>query len=385
MPSRLSANGSLFLLVFSQFAGTSVWFAGNAITDQIATADAGATITSFVQFGFIAGTLVFSLLTVADRFQASTVFFYSSLLAAAANLLLAVYYKDASTIKLLRFATGFFLAGIYPVGMKIAADVAPQKLGRALGWLVGALVLGTSFPHLVRSRLEGIQWEIVVITTSLLAALGGVLVFLFIPRRKKQGNTTKPEFLGAFALFKSPSFRSAAFGYFGHMWELYAFWAILPLLFTHLNALWQISSNVYWWSFLVIAAGSAGCIAGGYLSQRWGSKKVAATALLLSGACCAVFPLVANLNLTFAFGLLLFWGFAVTADSPQFSALVAKAAPEKNRGTALTIVTSIGFAITIASILLLKDVFLHHKEKALWLLLPGPVLGLFAMRKNDLV
>ncbi|NTS41558.1 MFS transporter [Flavisolibacter sp. BT320] len=385
MPSRFSANASLFLLVFSQFAGTSVWFAGNAITDQIATRDAGATITSFVQFGFIAGTLLFSLLAVADRFQAKNVFFYSSLLAAAANLLIVLFYKDAVMIKLLRLATGFFLAGIYPVGMKIAADVAPQKFGKALGWLVGALVLGTSFPHLVRSRLEGIHWEIVIITTSLLAALGGVLVLLFIPLRKKQGNTTRPELLAAFALFKSSSFRSAAFGYFGHMWELYAFWAILPLLFTHLNILWQTNVNVYWWSFLVIATGSAGCITGGYLSQWWGSKKVAATALLLSGACCAIFPLIASLNLFLTFGLLLCWGFTVTADSPQFSALVAKAAPEKNRGTALTIVTSIGFAITIASILLLKDGFLHHKEKALWLLLPGPVLGLFALRKNDLV
>lgn len=384
MPSRLTGTQSLLLLVYSQFAGTSLWFAGNAIVDQIATKDAGATLTSFVQFGFIAGTLVFSLLTVADRFQAKNVFFFSSFFAAAANALIILFYRDASTITLLRFVTGFFLAGIYPVGMKIAADVFPQKLGKALGWLVGALVLGTAFPHFVRSRLDSVYWEVVITTTSLLALSGGLLVLLFIPPAAKQHTGAKPNFGTAFALFRLPAFRSAAFGYFGHMWELYAFWSILPLLFTHLNAVFQTGFNVFWWSFLVIAAGSAGCITGGYLSQQWGSNNVATTSLLLSGACCLLFPFVFTLPSTVVLGLLLLWGFAVTADSPQFSALVAQAASDKNKGTALTLVTSIGFAITILSILLLKEVFTVHKENALWLLAPGPLLGLFAMRKEVL-
>jgi MFS family permease len=385
MPARLSNNRYLSLLVFSQFAGTSLWFAGNAIIDQLSVTDAGATITSFVQFGFIAGTLLFSLLTIADRFPAKKVFFFSSLLAAAANALIILFYQDAAAIKLLRFITGFFLAGIYPVGMKIAADVFPQKLGKALGWLVGALVLGTSFPHFVRSRLDGIHWEAVVVTTSLLAFAGGVVILLFIPSTAKHSLRAKPDFSASISVFRIPPFRSAAFGYFGHMWELYAFWSILPLLFGYYNSVMQTGANVFWWSFLVIGTGSAGCIFGGLLSQRLGSQKVAATALLLSGLCCLLFPLLFHTSPALLFTLLLFWGFTVTADSPQFSALVAKAAPDKNRGTALTIVTSIGFAITIVSILLLKELFLLYKEKALWLLAPGPFLGLLALRKKPLV
>ena len=382
MPLR-SDNRSLALLVFSQFAGTSLWFAGNAIIDQIATADSAAAVTSYVQFGFIAGTLLFSIFTIADRYSSRSVFFTSALLAALANLLVIFVHSNLLMVKLLRFGTGFFLAGIYPVGMKIAADVFPDKLGKALGLLVGALVLGTSFPHFVRSQLENIHWETVLILTSLLAVSGGLLVLFSMPRVKKSAGSSQPDFAAAFTVFRKKDFRSAAFGYFGHMWELYAFWALLPVLFAYRNSMHQEGINVYGWSFLVIGMGCLGCIAGGFLSQRWGSKKVAAMALLLSGSCCLAAPFVFHTTSLLFYSLMLFWGFTVTADSPQFSALVAKAAANQHRGTALTIVTSIGFAITIVSILLLKDIFLVQKEKALWLLAPGPFLGLLALKSHS--
>ena len=141
------------IIVFSQFAGTSLWFAGNAIINDIQPASTGgfANITSIVQFGFIAGTLLFALFTIADRFRASRVFFFSSLIAASANLVLIWLAKDTTWLMVLRFVTGFFLAGIYPVGMKIAAEHFSGKLGNALGFLVGALVFGTAFPHILRS------------------------------------------------------------------------------------------------------------------------------------------------------------------------------------------------------------------------------------------
>src|SRR5215208_5394839 len=166
------------LIVFSQFAGTSLWFAGNAIIHDIQPASSGSfsNITSIVQFGFIAGTLIFSLLTIADRFAAPKVFFFSSVIASIANLLLIVLAKDTAWLYLLRFITGFFLAGIYPVGMKIAADCFPQKLGNALGFLVGALVLGTAFPHVLKSQLHSFQWQNVLFFTSFLALSGGVLI-----------------------------------------------------------------------------------------------------------------------------------------------------------------------------------------------------------------
>ncbi|WP_121355498.1 MFS transporter [Flavisolibacter nicotianae] len=382
MPASSSDNRSLLLLVFSQFAGTSVWFAGNAIADKIAPGSGSAGMTTFVQFGFIAGTLVFSLFTIADRYPAKAVFFFSALLAAAANGAIVFIFKFPPAISLLRFATGFFLAGIYPVGMKIAADVFPKKLGKALGWLVGALVLGTAFPHLVRSQLGGLNWKTVVVTSSLLAATGGFVVFFFLPPTKKPALLSKPDFAAAFTVFRYPAFRSAAFGYFGHMWELYAFWAILPALFSAYQGFHHLPSHPFGWSFASIGIGSIGCVAGGWLSLRRGSRTVAVMALLLSFCCCLVAPLAFLAGPVVFYSFVLLWGFVVIPDSPQFSALVAGAAGEKVKGTALTVVTCIGFAITIASIQLLKELFSVMNEKALWILAPGPLLGLLALRNR---
>ncbi|HYJ38020.1 MAG TPA: MFS transporter, partial [Chitinophagaceae bacterium] len=161
----------IVILILSQFAGTSLWFAGNAILPELYMTfhldkHAVSNITAAVQFGFIAGTFVFAFLTIADQFRPSKVFFFSSLLAAAANFLV-IYVRDANLLFLFRFLTGFFLAGIYPVGMKIAADWYDKELGKALGYLVGALVLGTAFPHLLRGDFS-LHWKNVLIVTSLI-------------------------------------------------------------------------------------------------------------------------------------------------------------------------------------------------------------------------
>jgi MFS family permease len=381
----MSRSPSKFLLpivVFSQFAGTSLWFAGNAIINDIQPGSPGgfANITSIVQFGFIAGTLVFSLLTIADRYSASVVFFFSSVVAAVANLMLIWLAKDISWLMILRFITGFFLAGIYPVGMKIAADNFPEKLGNALGFLVGALVLGTAFPHILRSQLENFNWENVLLFTSLLALTGGVLILVFIPHSKSaSSNTFKPN--TAYTVFKSPNFRSAAFGYFGHMWELYTFWAFVPIILSGYNTIHGTDFNVPVWSFIIIASGSVGCVLGGLLSQKTGSKKIAFYSLLISGICCLLSPVAFNLSPVFFLLVLLIWGFTVVSDSPQFSTLVAQSAAVTNKGTALTIVTSVGFAITIVSIQILKLVAETWKENSLLLLFIGPVFGLVFLKK----
>lgn len=380
MPKATADNRYLFLLIFSQFAGTSLWFAGNAIVDQVSASASGANVTSFVQFGFIAGTLVFSLFTIADRFAAKSVFFFSAVIAAVANAAIIPLHDLPFALPMLRFLTGFFLAGIYPVGMKIAADIFPAKLGKALGFLVGALVLGTAFPHFVRSVLGGLKWQVVLITTSALSVLGGCAVYFFMPAACKNASLRKPDFTTSLAVFRNRSFRAAAMGYFGHMWEIYAFWSILPVLFVAYQSLHQFSGNPFLWSFLVIAVGSLGCAGGGFLSQKWGSQNVAFTALLLSGICCVIAPFLYRMHGFFFYPFILFWGITVAADSPQFSALVAKAADDKNRGTALTVVTCIGFAITIASIQGLKELFASQKEAALWLLAPGPLFGLLALK-----
>ena len=376
-------NFLLPVIIFAQFAGTSLWFAGNAIIDSLPGISPGnyAGLTSAVQAGFIAGTLLFSLLAIADRFASNKVFFLSSLLASLANLLIIYFGDDLLSLLSFRFITGFFLAGIYPVGMKIAADLFPDKVGKALGWLVGALVLGTSFPHFVRYQTADINWKTVLVGTSLLAVAGGWAVLFFVPYKKTTGRVKPVHLFAAFQNFRLPRFRSAALGYFGHMWELYALWAMLPTAFSYFNNNNGGSFNIYLWSFLIIAAGALGCVSGGILSQKWGSKKVAYYSLLLSGICCLVAPFFFQFVPVAFAGLLLVWGFAVTADSPQFSALIAKSVDEKTRGTALTLVTSIGFAITIVSIQIMKELFEQYGSESLWLLCLGPLFGLISLKR----
>lgn len=383
MLSVKSNQGLLILLVFSQFAGTSLWFAGNAVIDSLPgiSPENFAGLTSIVQAGFIAGTLLFSLFRIADRFPSNRVFFISASLASAANLLIIYLGKNSFTLFSLRFTTGFFLAGIYPVGMKIAAEIFPEKVGKSLGWLVGALVLGTSFPHFVRSQTADISWEAVLVSTSVLSFIGGIVVLLFIPRKEGILHTEPVKLFAAFHNFRSKKFRSAAFGYFGHMWELYAFWALLPSIFSYFNKNNHTDLGIYLWSFGVIAIGSFGCIVGGIFSQHLGSKKVAYYSLLVSGICCLTVPFFFGFSATLFILFTLIWGFAVTADSPQFSAMVANSVDEKNKGTALTIVTSVGFAITIVSIHLLKELFEHYGPDSLLLLSIGPLFGLLSLKR----
>jgi MFS family permease len=370
--------------VLSQFAGTSLWFVGNAILPDIQQQfnlgnSATGNITSAVQLGFITGTLVFAILSIADRFSPSKVFFISSLVAAVANLCILWLATDIWTLMIFRFITGFFLAGIYPVGMKIAADWYEKGLGEALGYLVGALVLGTAFPHLLKGSSSHFPWQKIILFTSLFASLGGILIFLFVKDGpyKKQGQTFYIKNIAQ--IFYSKDFRSAAFGYFGHMWELYTFWAFVPvilLIYSSANA----AINIPLWSFIIIGIGAISCAGGGYLSNKIGSTKVAFYSLAISGSCCLVSFLLIRSSLIFFIAFMMLWGIAVIADSPQFSALVAQKARPELKGTALTIVTSVGFAITIASIQVLNFLFNQTSSashyKIFIVLGAGPLIGL---------
>lgn len=375
------------VIVFSQFCCTSLWFAGNGVMDDLRqTFELGITalghLTSAVQLGFIAGTLIFAFLSIADRFSPSKVFFYCAVIGALFNLAVIYEGNTYESLILLRFLTGFSLAGIYPVGMKIASDYYREGLGTSLGYLVGALVLGTAFPHLLKSYTgtEGLPWRMVLIMTSALAALGGLLILVFIPDGPHRRKMLKKDFSAFFRVFKISEFRAAALGYFGHMWELYAFWAFIPLMLVLYQQLHPLHSiNISLMSFLIIGAGGIACIAGGYISKRFGTKRTAGTALFLSGICCLVSPLfLLQDSVEILLIFLIFWGLSVVADSPLFSTLVARNAPEEARGTALTIVNSIGFAITIFSIQLLNFLSLHISPFYLFLFLaPGPAVGLF--------
>jgi MFS family permease len=378
------------IIVIAQFCCTSLWFAGNAVmADLMLNFGLKETslghLTSAVQFGFITGTLAFALLTIIDRFSPSKVFFFSAILGAFFNLGTILEMNTLPTLLLFRFLTGFFLAGIYPVGMKIAADYFEKGLGKSLGFLVGALVLGTSFPHFLNGFGTMLNWKTVLFTTSFLAFLGGLSMLLFVPNGPFRKVSQQLDFSVLFKVFKNKKFRSPAFGYFGHMWELYTFWAFLPVMISSFNALNPTANlNVSLFSFLIIAIGGLSCVVGGYLAERLGTKKVAFMALLLSCLSCLISPFFLSLDSPFLFiGFLLFWGMVVIADSPLFSTLVAQNAVAENKGTALTIVNSIGFAITIVSIQTIGLLQVALDSTYIFMLLGiGPVLGLIALSRK---
>ena len=377
---------SLVLIVVAQLFGTSLWFSANsAAADLIrawglSAADLGR-LTAAVQGGFIAGTLLFAFSGIADRFRASRIFMASSLAGALANAAFAWWTNSLEQAFWLRFMTGLSLAGIYPIGMKLVVSWAPGKAGGALGWLVGMLTLGTALPHLVRGASGVWPWQEVVSTSSALAIIAAAIVaslgdgpHLPPPRRSGLGQV--------FAAFRIPTYRAAAFGYFGHMWELYAFWTITPLIVSsildhHGGHTSRLASLI---SFAVVGIGAVSCVVGGQFSRRYGSATVAATALAISGTVCVLFPMLRVFPPALQFGVLLVWGLAVVADSPQFSALSAKACPPELVGSALAIQNSIGFLLTIPSIGLVTTLWPDLGFDVAWVLAPGPFLGLLGMK-----
>ncbi len=381
---------TLPIIVISQFFCTSLWFAGNSIIADLAKdlhleTNVLAHLTSSIQFGFITGTLIFAILTISDRFSPSLVFLLSAIFAGIFNLGMLIHPIGLTEILLFRFLTGFFLAGIYPVGMKIAADYYQEGLGKSLGFLVGALVIGTAFPHLLKSFTIGFTWQYVIYSTTALSILGGLMLLIFVPDGpfRKQGQKLK--FNAFLSGFKQRAFRSIAFGYFGHMWELYAFWAFVPLMLSTYNLHYPNSNlNVPLFSFLIIASGAFSCVISGLISKKFGAKKIATISLLLSGICCLASPFFLSTSSVFLFLTFLFiWGITVIADSPLFSTLIAQNAPAETRGTSLTIVNCIGFAITIISIQLINLLSNQVNAKYIYVLLAiGPMLGLFALMRK---
>jgi predicted MFS family arabinose efflux permease len=295
------------IIVVAQFCCTSLWFASNAVMSDLVinfglTANAIGNLTSAVQFGFILGTLVFAVLAIADRFSPSRVFLMSALLGALFNAGLIWEGNNLTMMLSIRFLTGFFLAGIYPVGMKIAADYFNKGLGKSLGFLVGALVLGTAFPHLLKGITDVFPWKLVILTTSSLATLGGLMMVLLVPNGPYRKQSQGINLSAFFGIFRNQNLRSAAFGYFGHMWELYAFWAFTPLMLqTYSDLHPETTFNIPILSFLIIGIGGFACVLSGYLSQTYGSKRIALISLLLSCGCCLIFPFLFAVQSTMLF------------------------------------------------------------------------------------
>lgn len=376
----------LGVLALVQLLGMSLWFTASATAAQLAAlwhleTTTAAGLTTAVQIGFVAGTALAAVLNLADIVAARTYVTVSALLAAAANAALLLAGGPEAAL-LTRFLTGFFLAGVYPPAMKMAATWFRSSRGLAIGVIVGALTIGKAAPYLI-GAIAQVDYRFVTLTTSAAA----VTAALLIATAYRDGPLPFPRLpfswglVGVIAGHRET--RLAIGGYLGHMWELYAMWAALSVFFLDYflargYALALSLAGVT--TFAVIASGGVGSVVAGVWADRFGRENVASAAMLVSGACALLIGWMTSLPVAVVVIVALAWGFAVVADSAQFSALVTEVAPKHAVGTALTLQTSLGFLLTAFSIWLTLEVQARWGwGPAFSLLALGPAFGIWQM------
>jgi MFS family permease len=378
------------LVAAVQVLALAVWFSASAVVPALRESwhiseTASVWLTASVQLGFVAGAVTSTALNLADRVRAHLLMAVCALLAAACTGLFALVVDGLASAIPLRFLTGVFLAGVYPVGMKLTGSWAPpSRRGLAFGVMIGALTLGSALPHLI-SGLGELPWRGVMSAAAGCAALGAVVAVTLVREGPQFGSGTPPRPHPRYALtmFSQRGPRLVNLGYFGHMWELYALWTWLPsfLIAGTAARTGEQDSNVDLLAFVAIGiAGVAGCLAGGWAADRFGRSRAAVSALVVSGTCCVVSPLFFTAPPVAVVVLGVVWGAAVIADSGVFSTSLSEVADKRYVGTALTAQTAIGFALTVVTIQLvpvLADAI--GWRWAFWLLVPGPVVGAIAM------
>jgi MFS family permease len=385
----VTPNRALLAVSSAVLLAGSTWFSGTAAIPTLRAAwglsDAqSAWLTIAVQAGFITGTFLYAVLNLADVFNARRVFFVSALLGGVFNAGFAWLSGGLTAAVAFRFLTGVTLAGVYPVGMKIVASWFRTGLGWRLGVLVGALVLGTASPYLIQAVGGGMDWRVLASAGSVLALVGGAIVVAALPDGPHLRDRAPFDARAAARVFESPAFRYTAFGYFGHMWELYALWALVAFYlrdrFVGADAAWSAAIPLV--AFATVGVGALGCVGGGWASRRVGERQVALVSLVVSGALCALSGFAHALPPAALVAYLLVWGVFVVSDSPQFSALAARYCPPEYTATALTIQNGIGFAVTVVSIQLLPWVAQRIGWRwAFVVLAVGPLLGAHCMRR----
>ncbi len=377
----------LALVALAQWLGMTLWFSATAVAPWLAlelalTPRQASWLTLAVQAGFVAGTLGSAVSNLADLINPRRLVFLGCLAGAAANASVLLTESPGLVIAL-RAVTGAALACVYPPAMKIAAGWFLDRRGLALGILIGALTLGKAFPYLL-TALFGSDWRSPMLLASALAVTGGILVLLTVRDGPHVSVTSPFDPRAVWRVFQVRGARLATFGYLGHMWELYAMWTWVGVLATaSLSASGVANAGAAGSlaAFLAIGSGTAGCVLAGLLADRWGRARVAMWALGTSALCAAGMSVVYGGRPEWLYLVLAIWGFAVVADSAQFSALVSEHAPRDHVGTALTMQTCLGFLLTLVTIEALPRVALVVGwQHASWLLVPGPVLGLLAMR-----
>jgi MFS family permease len=383
MPRRMLA-----LVALAEVLGMTIWFSATAATGPIATefrlnpAEV-AWLTMAVQAGFVAGTLGSALLSLPDLMNARSLFAIGCTVGAIANAGVAEA-GSATTLIACRFVTGAALACVYPPGMKIAAGWSERRRGTALGVLVGALTIGSAFPHLLSALAADIDWRSLLWLTSGLALAGGVIVRGIVRDGPFVAETAPFNPRAALHVFTRRGARLATLGYLGHMWELYAMWTwIGPFAAASLSAAGSahagVQSSVI--AFIAVASGAPGCVLAGLWADRYGKARIAGAAMLISALCAASAGVFFGAPIWWLAVLAVVWGFAVVADSAQFSALVSEYSPRDEVGTAITVQTSVGFLLTMLTIRLVPEAAgLLGWAWVFLLLVPGPLAGAWAMR-----
>jgi MFS family permease len=376
---------TLILLSLSVLLSMAVYFSASAVVPALTRLwsldDSGRSwLTMSVQLGFVIGALLSALTNLADILPAPRLMAFSAFLAALATAMIA-FATSFPIALLLRLLTGIFLVGVYPVGMKIISTWTQRDRGLGIGLLVGALTIGSASPHLVNALGGVSDWKLVIYSAAGFAALGGLIALLFIKEGPYRTATPKFNWKYVGEVMRQRDLVLANLGYLGHMWELFAMWAWVQVFLTASFALTGLSET--WASaaaFVVISMGGLGSLLAGQLADRFGRTTVTIVSLVMSGVCSILVGLLFGGNPVLLVILCLVWGFAIVADSAQFSAAVSELCRKEYTGTALTLQTSLGFLLTLVTIRLTPTLEGYFGWTwAFAFLALGPAVGIWAM------
>ncbi|MEM7798673.1 MAG: MFS transporter [Chloroflexota bacterium] len=377
---------TLFALAFAQLLALAVWFSASAVvpllTDEWGLVPGQvAWLTMTVQIGFVVGALVSTLLNLADRLPSRYMLPASAILAGLATAFIPLFEASYAFTLVLRFLTGFFLAGVYPVGMKLMATWTKTERGLAIGLLVGALTIGSALPHLLNIFGDLTRWEPVMWLSAALAISGGIIGFIFVKEGPYAVKSPPFDWRQIGYILRDRDVMSANFGYLGHMWELYAMWAWISLFL--LDSFAQSGIDAFWVgpiTFAVIAIGGLGSLLAGRLADHFGRTRTTIVSLSVSSLCAISIGFFFGASLWFLVPIALIWGFAIVADSAQFSAAVSELAPQEYIGTALTLQTSLGFLLTLFTIRMVPPLQAAFGWRYAFMFLAiGPIIGIWAM------